>query len=177
MLILLKTLLLVSSAAFLDRVRGGFPDDRRFPLGKPAWISAGRHFAKFLYGMVLAALVTADWRLILAAGVTWKFGEQVAGDFSGTFRLVSNQPYPWGPLVKVGFLWPALSLPLAYFDPHLLLLVPASVFGCLMGPILTRAFLPPYTHWLDLIDYGAWQELLRGATIAAFLAIFMAFLR
>ncbi|MGE0373001.1 MAG: hypothetical protein AB7Q01_14120 [Gammaproteobacteria bacterium] len=172
---MIGSIALVLAAAFFDRTRGGFPDDRRFPAGKPAWISAGRHLAKFLYGMALAALVTTDWRLILAAGVTWKFGEQLAGDFSGTFRLVSNQPYPWGPLVKVGFLWPALSLPLAYFDPHLLLFLPASVYGCLMGPILARALPLPLTHWLDLIDYGAWQELLRGGAIAAFLAIFMAF--
>lgn len=173
-MLVLKALLLICAAAFLDRVRGGFPDDRRFPLGKPGWISAGRHLGKFLYGMVLAAIVTANPYLILAAGVTWKFGEQLAGDFSGTFRMVSNQANPWGPLVKVGFLWPALSLPLAYFEPMLLLLVPASLAGCIGGPLLTRMFLPPFTHWLDLIDYGAWQELLRGGLIALTLVALVA---
>lgn len=86
----LSALLLIFSACLCDRARGGWPDDINFPYGKPKWVSIAQTIAKFSYGSILAMLLTENLWLIAVAGVTWKFGEQLAGDFGGAFRLVAG---------------------------------------------------------------------------------------
>ena len=145
-----------------DRVRGGFPDDRMFPKGKSWYIDALRDVCKFLYGMALAGILVSNIWLILAAGVLWKFGEQVAGDFGGTFRLVAGVPYWVSPLIRVGLLWPALTIPLAWWDPRILILIPASAFGTFASAVIARYAPLPRTEILQLQTAAGWQELLRG---------------
>lgn len=157
---------LAAAAAFCDRVRGGFPDDRLFPAGKPWWVDRLRDVGKFAYGAALAGIITTDWRVIAATAVAWKFGEQVAGDFGGTFRLIAGVPHWIGPLLRVGFLWPVLTLPLCLLDPRILMLVPASVFGVIVSAVLARWLPLPRTDVLQLQTAAGWQELLRGLLIA-----------
>lgn len=161
----------VAVAAICDRMRGGFPDDRLFPDGKRWYVDIVRTVAKFAYGMALAAIVLDDWRLILAAGVLWKFGEQVAGDFGGTFRLIAGVPYWVSPLIRVGLLWPVLTMPLCYLDPRILLLVPASAFGTVLSAVVAKWIPWPSTHWLQMETKAGWQELLRGYLIGLFLIV------
>jgi len=152
-------------AGLCDRVRGGFPDDRLYPEGKPWYIARARDVLKFAYGAALAALITHDWRLIAASAALWKFGEQVAGDFGGTFRLIAGVPYWVSPLIRVGFLWPVLTLPLAWWEPRLLMLVPASVFGVIASAMAARWIPWPRSPCLQLETAAGWQELLRGVFI------------
>jgi len=145
--------ILAAVAGLCDRMRGGFPDDRLFPGGKP-WYMPG--------------IVTSDWRLWLATGVAWKFGEQVAGDFGGTFRLVAGVPGWIFPLIRVGFMWPILVVPLVWFEPRLGLLVPASILGVILSAITAKWAPLPRGPWLQLHTAAPWQELLRGYFIGAF---------
>lgn len=164
-------LALTALAGFCDRVRGGFPDDRLFQSGKPWYIDRLRDVGKFTYGAALAGIVTADWRVIAATAVLWKFGEQVAGDFGGTFRLIAGVPGWLGPLVRVGLLWPALTIPLCYLDPRILLLVPASAFGVIVAALLARWAPLPRTPLLQMQSTAGWQELLRGILIGLALIV------
>ena len=164
-------LALAAAAGVFDRVRGGYPDDRLFPAGKPWWIDRLRDVGKFAYGAALAGIITTDWRVIATTAVAWKFGEQVAGDFGGTFRLVAGVPHWIGPLIRVGFLWPALTLPLCLLEPQILMLVPASLFGVIVSAMLARWAPLPRTDYLQMQTTGGWQELLRGLLIGLALIV------
>lgn len=167
--------LLIALAGVLDRIRGGYPSSALWP-DKPAWVDAAREAAKYAYGMTLAAIVVDVWWLIPAVGVTWKLGEQLSspwGSWSDQFRVYRGEPGGWGPAVRVGAFWPALTLPLAYFEPRLLWLLPASIIACpaaIFVSLHIPARLPPAT--LELVSRPAWGELLRGLGIAALLAFF-----
>lgn len=167
------TLLLILSAALCDRVRGGFPDDIDFHGGKPKWISIAQTAIKFSYGAILAALLTDQLWLIAMAGMTWKFGEQLAGDFGGSFRLIAGADDWWWPLIRIGLMWPLLTLPIAYWDWHLLLLLPASIGGVFLSALLAKTLPLPLTNYFDLWTRAPWQELIRGALIATFCTVLL----
>ncbi|MGE0289518.1 MAG: hypothetical protein AB7I42_26015 [Bradyrhizobium sp.] len=168
-------LALAACAGLCDRIRGGFPDDRLFPEGKPVYVDPLREVAKFYYGAALAAIVSSDWRVIVACAVLWKFGEQVASDFGGTFRLIAGVPYWVSPLIRVGLLWPAMTMPLCLLDPRILMLVPASLFGTFVSAVIARWAPLPRTDILQMQTAAGWQELLRGLLIGLALVVMETF--
>lgn len=156
--------------AIADRVRGGFPDDKFFGSAiedeKPAWVDHVRHAIKFTYGMALVLPFTQTWWHILVAGVTWKFGEQIASDFGGTFRYVAGKDEWLLPLLQVGIMWPiATCAVLGYFCPPIFSLFITSMVACVLSAVIAKklGYTPSVpASFLQLQTPGAWQEALRG---------------
>jgi len=167
--------------AVADRVRGGFPDDNmfgkqlviwpglstgEFKSTKPAYVDHVRHAIKFTYGMALVLPFTTVWWQVLVAGVTWKFGEQIAGDFGGTFRYIAGENKWFNPLIRVGLMWPLATIAaLAYWCLPLVMLFGISVLACGLSALAAKEiwYTPKMPSWmLQLQTPGAWQEVLRG---------------
>jgi hypothetical protein len=167
--------------AIADRVRGGFPDARLFDwvpdkpytgglMGavnlKPAWVDHVRHAVKFTYGAALVLPFTQTWWHLVLAGITWKFGEQIASDFGGTFRLIAGKDKWLTPLLRVGAVWPiATIVALGYVVPSCLFLLPVSMVATVISAILASSVFnkAKLTNWiLQLSTPAAWQEALRG---------------
>lgn len=167
--------------AVADRVRGGFPDDNMFDkqlitypglstggykLMKPAYVDHVRHAIKFTYGMALILPFTTVWWQVLVAGVTWKFGEQIAGDFGGTFRYIAGKDKWLRELIRVGLLWPiAMCVALSYFLTPICTILGISMVSCVSSAMVAKEiwYTPKMPSWLlQLQTPGAWQEVLRG---------------
>jgi len=173
--------ILVLLAGCCDRVRGGFPTWKVFgdrPEAKPAWVDHARHAGKYVYGMVLAAVVTDVWWLIVLAGPAWKFGEQFSspvGSWSDQFDIYRDRG-GWLAVLQVSALWPVLTALLGFAawaltgqGLELALLVPASIIGAPAGLFLSRYLvrvqLPLWA--LELRSAPAWGEVLRGVGVGA----------
>lgn len=157
--------------AIADRVRGGFPDDTLWlaasgETDKPKWVDHVRHAIKFTYGMALVLPFTTVWWQVLVAGVTWKFGEQIAGDFGGTFRYIAGKDKWFTPLMKVGLMWALATVAsLVYFLPQITMLFGISVISVVTSALIAKRvwYTPNVPAWLlQLQTPGAWQEVLRG---------------
>lgn len=161
--------------AIADRVRGGFPDERMWKeKPKPRWVDYVRDAIKFTYGAALVLPFTHTWWHLVVAGITWKFGEQIASDFGGTFRLIAGKDKWLSPLIRVGLTWPiAMVVTLGYFCPPMLMLLAvsgiASVFSaCIAFLCFKSQRLATWNQKLPTtilqLNTGspAWQEALRG---------------
>jgi hypothetical protein len=162
-----------------DRIRGGFPSDEHFPdERRREWKNHCRHAVKFVYGMVVCMPFGLTWWQFLIAGITWKFGEQIAGNFGKTFRHFSDEkvfiPHAGGyeqtlegvigstrpkwslweklhPLLRVGGLWPLLTVAaLVYWHHDIWLLIPAMMVATTMAALVAKAIgdVPEIPHWL-----------------------------
>jgi len=165
--------------AIADRVRGGFPDDTLWldasgETDKPKWVDHVRHAVKFTYGAALVLPFTQTWWHLVVAGITWKFGEQIASDFGGTFRLIAGKDKWLYPLIRVGASWAIVPVvALAYFVQMIGLLMPISVVSCIFSALIAKQIWKSklLASWLKRIPQkllqlnsgpAAWQETLRG---------------
>jgi len=165
--------ILIILSGILDRIRGGFPSIGVWP-SKPSWVDKFRELGKYLYGMVLASLITSNPILILAAGMTWKFGEQFSnpwGSWSDQFKIYWGLPGSWKAVVRTGFFWPILTLPLMYWEFNFLYLLMASVIASPLALFLA-IHTPFKTKFLELKSQPAWQDIYRGVLIGALFYLF-----
>jgi len=173
---MLKVLVVFLLSGLADRMRGGWPSSALWrPNPKPKWVNWLRETAKFSYGGLLALLVTTVWWQVLLCGVLWKFGEQLAGDFGGMFRIYRGNHSGWFHIIRVGTIWPlapALVLFFATGAQHWITLIPAAVLGSVAGLFMSWAISLPRTQIFELRSAPAWGEFLRGAYIALFFAGF-----
>ena len=167
------TLLLPLFAGICDRVRGGFPDDTLFTdPNTRLWKNRAREAIKFSYGAVLIAALGFSWWAIALGGFTWKFGEQLAGNFGKQFAIYTDGPgWPLA-VLRVGALWPLLTIvALYYWYPIVWVLLPACIIGNLASIGLARVLnrMKALANWpvwlLDLRTGPAWHEFLRGALV------------
>lgn len=133
---------------------------------KPAYVDHVRHAIKFTYGMALVLPFTTVWWQVLLAGVTWKFGEQIAGDFGGTFRYIAGKTGWFKDLLRVGLMWPiATVVALFYVCQPIVMLFGVSSLACVFSALCAKQiwYTPNVPAWiLQLQTPGAWQEALRG---------------
>jgi len=156
-----------------DRVRGGFPDDKLFADATTRkFKNINREIVKFTHGAALAAGVgVTDIAQLVVAGVMWKFGEQIAGNFGETFKHLSFPNYSVMPIVRVSLLWPLVTVGIMTFwdGLHWLFLLPASLAGFTAAAISASVIgdTPSFPRWFfDLRTAPAWQEFLRGMLTA-----------
>lgn len=164
---------------FCDRVRGGFPDDTIVPVRWHDLKHIAREVVKFSYGAALIAPIATEWWQYLVASVTWKFGEQIAGDFGGTFRFISGLDQWVSPLLRVGFLWPLLTaVTLGPWNHLALALIPAMMVATFLAPMMAVLIgnTPKVPTWvLELQTEPAWQEFLRGKIVGLLMVLVSCF--
>ena len=183
-------LLTILLAGVCDRIRGGFPPDDWFGESHTDLVLKNRlrEAVKFTYGMVVCYPFGLPWWHLVLAGMTWKFGEQLAGNFGNMFKVFDNRTEgeTWQRAVlRVGGLWPiATVLWLIFWQHHAghamnaWLLIPAMIlanFGAALGSrvIGDTPWIPRFI--LDLRTAPAWMEFLRGFIVSALLFVLLSF--
>lgn len=142
------TVALLVLAGLCDRVRGGWPE------GRPRWVG---HVVRYVAGACMAALVTRDWRLVLAGAVavgllSWRTDNGWRGDWARGRGDFTN-PLLWG------LLWALPLALLAWFEPRLLVYLVAAPVGAWLA-MLVSVRLPP-VRVFDLRHAWPWSELIE----------------
>ncbi|MGE0487343.1 MAG: hypothetical protein AB7Q81_24530 [Gammaproteobacteria bacterium] len=152
------TVLALTSAGLLDRVRGGWPT------GRPTWLA---HVATIAAGALMTALVTRDPLLLAAGGVlvgelSWRQDNGWRGNW-----VRGDRPLAWRTwrALRWGFIWAAPLVMLSMWCKPLGWYAVTAPLGALLAVMLSCVL--PAMKALDLRHAWPWSELLELPVIGA----------
>lgn len=161
--------------ALADRVRGGFPDDSFWkPNPAPRWKHWLRKSIWYLSGGVLATYLLNPttpqlWGICLVSSILFTLGaRQNMGVIGWIYPGNSKQLHGWLSQLRIGAVWSIVAVPMYFLNNSLWVMIPACMFGPILGALLGRFINPVMPEWcLQLKSQWAWTEFFRGLMIGA----------